>query len=213
MKTAHTRISESDARLNIRLAIVTAVLLTGALLSCFPIRILAADLWPRQHHRLDLCRRRRALDRNYTTLGGTLGYMISEGLMLGVSAETWFGNDPTYTKLRRKCVTPSPGRSGETLRRRVRLAHDLRRPSDRKHLRHARRDLHAVSSNAAFNVGVVYERISDCDASTYKDCSQLYPRLASCSLSEHPSGIQKGHLAVPFLLFFRLSRGFRTPHR
>jgi hypothetical protein len=31
------------------------------------------------------------------------------------------------------------------------------------------------STNAAFNVGVVYEKISGCNPSTYSDCSQLYP--------------------------------------
>ena len=43
MKTARTRLSESDVLLNSRLAFVTTVLLIGALLACFPTKIRAAE--------------------------------------------------------------------------------------------------------------------------------------------------------------------------
>src|SRR3954471_15719281 len=40
-----------------------------------------------------------ALDQTYTTLGAGLGYMVSEGLMAGIGAEAWFGNDPGIYKI------------------------------------------------------------------------------------------------------------------
>ena len=177
MKTAHTRISESDARLNIRLAIVTAVLLTGALLTCFPIQILAAGPFGRGNTTGSIFfGAGRALDRNYTTLGGTLGYMVSEGLMLGVSAEMWFGNDPHIYKVTPEVrytftqVAPVKPYVGAFVSRTI-----YDGPSDRNTYGMRGGIYMPFSSNAAFNVGVVYEKISGCDASTYKECSQLYP--------------------------------------
>lgn len=177
MKTAHTRISDSDARLNARLAIVTTVLLIGALLSCFPTQSRAVEPFGRGNTTGSIfVGAGRALDREYTTLGGTLGYMVSEGLMLGVSAEMWLGNEPDiykftpevrYTFTRVASVKPYVGAFVS------RTIYDG--PPDRNTYG-ARGGIYMpFSSNAAFNVGVVYEKISGCNPSTYRDCSQLYP--------------------------------------
>jgi len=177
MKTAHTRIYESDARLNARLAIVTAVLLIGAFLACFPTQTRAAEPFGRGNTTGSIyVGAGRALNQEYTTLGGTLGYMVSEGLMLGVSAETWFGNDPHIYKFTPEVrytftqVAPVKPYVGAFVSRTI-----YDGPPDRNTYG-ARGGIYMpMGSNAAFNVGVVYEKISGCDASTYKECSQLYP--------------------------------------
>lgn len=118
----------------------------------------------------------RALDRDYTTVGGSLGYMVSEGLMLGGSAETWLGNDPdiykfstelryTFTKVDR--VKPYVGGF---------LGYTLYDGLPDKNTYGARGGIAIpFSTNASFNVGLVYEKIASCDSRTYSDCSVLYP--------------------------------------
>lgn len=119
----------------------------------------------------------RALDRDYTTVGGSLGYMVSEGLMLGGSAETWLGNDPdiykfntelryTFTNL---AATVKPYVGGF-------LGYTMYDGLPDKNTYGARGGVAIpFSTNASFNVGLVYEKIASCDSRTYRDCSVLYP--------------------------------------
>ena len=177
MKTARIRTTESEARPNVRFVIVATVLLIGALLTSFSAQIRAAEPFARGNTTGSIyLGAGRALDREYTTLGGTLGYMVSEGLMLGVSAEMWFGNEPdiykftpevryTFTNLAK--VKPYVGAFVS------RTIYDG--PPD-TNTYGARGGIYMpFSSNAAFNVGVVYEKVSDCNEAIYNDCSQLYP--------------------------------------
>ena len=177
MKTARSRFLESYVRLDSRLAIVTTVLLIGALLACFPTKIRAAEPFGRGNVTGSIyIGAGRALDREYTTVGGALGYMISEGLMLGVSAEMWLGNEPDiykftpevrYTFTKAATVKPYVGAF---------VSRTIYDGLADRNTYGARGGIYMpFSSNAAFNVGVVYEKISGCDESTYSDCSQLYP--------------------------------------
>ena len=177
MKTADTGIFESAAWINARLAIVTTVLLIGALLSCFPARLQAAEPFGRGNTTGSIyLGAGRALDREYTTLGGTLGYMVSEGLMLGLSAEIWFGNEPDIYKFTPEVrytftgVAPVKPYVGAFVSRTI-----YDGPSDRNTYGVRGGIYMPFSSNGAFNVGLVYEKISGCDSSTYVECSQLYP--------------------------------------
>jgi len=177
MNTARTRIYESDARLNARLAIFTTALLIGALLTCFPTQTRAAEPFGRGNVTGSIyLGAGRALDQEYTTLGGTLGYMVSEGLMLGVSAEMWFGNEPDIYKFTPEVrytftgVAPVKPYVGAFVSRTMYDGLPDRNTYG------ARGGIYMpFGSNAAFNVGLVYEKISDCNPSTYNDCSQLYP--------------------------------------
>lgn len=118
----------------------------------------------------------RALDRDYTTIGGSLGYMVSEGLMLGGSAETWVGNDPDIykftTELRytfTNVATVKPYVGGF-------LGYTMYDGLPDKNTYGARGGVAIpFSTNASFNVGLVYEKIASCDSRTYRDCSVLYP--------------------------------------
>jgi len=177
MRTTRTRISVSDARLDARLALVATVLLIGALLTCFPTHTRAAEPFDRGKTTGSIyIGAGSALDREYTTLGGSLGYMISEGLMLGISAEMWVGNEPdiykftpevryTFTQVTR--VKPYVGAF---------ISRTIYDGLPDSNTYGARGGIYMpFSSNAAFNVGVVYEKISDCNPAIYNDCSQLYP--------------------------------------
>ena len=177
MKTARTRISESEARLNARLAIVTAALLLGALLATLAMQARAAEPFSRGNLTGSIyVGAGRALDRDYTTIGGAVGYMISEGLMLGMSADTWVGNEPDIYKLTPEVrytftrVAPVKPYIGAF------VSHTIYNGLPDANTYGARGGIYMpFSSNAAFNVGVVYEKISGCNASTYNDCSQFYP--------------------------------------
>lgn len=177
MRTIRTRISESHARLDARLAITAMVLLIGALLTCFPTQTRAAEPFGRGNTTGSIfVGAGRALDREYTTLGGTLGFMVSDGLMLGMSAEMWLGNEPDIYKFMPEVrytfthVAPVKPYVGAFVSRTI-----YDGPPDRNTYG-ARGGIYMpFSTNAAFNVGVVYEKISGCNQSTYSDCSQLYP--------------------------------------
>jgi hypothetical protein len=172
-----TRISESHPRLDARLAITATVLLIGALLTCFPTQTRAAEPFGRGNTTGSIfVGAGRALDREYTTLGGTLGYMVSDGLMLGFGAEMWLGNEPDIFKVTPELrytftnVAPVKPYVGAFVSR---TFYDGLPDSNTFG---ARGGIYMpFSSNAAFNVGVVYEKISGCNQSTYIDCSQLYP--------------------------------------
>jgi hypothetical protein len=177
MKTVRTRISESYAQLNARWAMVTAVLLIGALFTCFSAQARAAEPFGRGQTTGSIyIGAGRALDQEYTTLGGTLGYMVSEGLMLGMSAEMWLGNEPDIYKFTPEVrytftqVAPVKPYVGAFVSRTI-----YDGPPD-TNTYGARAGIYMpFSSNAAFNVGVVYEKVSDCNEATYNDCSQVYP--------------------------------------
>jgi hypothetical protein len=118
-----------------------------------------------------------ALDQTYTTLGVGLGYMLSEGLMAGITGEAWFGNDPsiykltpevryTFTKVQR--VKPYIGAFVSRM--------FFSNTYDDRNSYGARAGIYLpFSTNAAANLGLVYERISDCNEAIYKSCSQTYP--------------------------------------
>jgi hypothetical protein len=117
-----------------------------------------------------------ALGETYTTLGVGLGYMVSDGLMAGISGEAWFGNDPNiykitpevrYTFFEVKPVKPYVGAFVS------RIFYDGLEDRNSYGVRGG--IYFPFSSNAAANVGLVYERISNCNESTYRDCSQTYP--------------------------------------
>lgn len=156
---------------------MVTTLLLGALLATLTTQTRAAEPFDRGNLTGSIyVGAGRAFDREYTTLGGTLGYMVSEGLMLGMSAETWVGNEPDIYKLTPELrytftrVAPVKPYVGAFVSRTI-----YDGPPDANTYGVRGGIYMPFSSNAAFNVGVVYEKISSCDSSTYSDCSQLYP--------------------------------------
>ncbi|MFN0039008.1 MAG: hypothetical protein ACKVP2_05825 [Burkholderiales bacterium] len=154
---------------------ILAALLT-VLFSSLPATSLAADVYARGHTTGSVVLGAgRALDRDYTILGATLGYMVADGLMLGISGQMWLGNDPDIYKITPDIrytfptvgsVRPYVGAFISTT-----IYDDL--PDSETY---GARGGIAIpfSSNAAMNVGVVYEKVVDCDTATYNDCSQVY---------------------------------------
>jgi len=149
--------------------------------------IVAATLWASTSHAAEPFNRGNmsgslavgsgsALGNTYTTLGVGLGYMISDGLMAGIGGEAWFGNDPNIYKITPEIrytftqVRPAMPYVGAFVART--FYDDL----DDRNSYGARGGVYfRFSSNAAVNVGLVYEKISNCDDATYHDCSQVYP--------------------------------------
>jgi len=117
-----------------------------------------------------------ALGETYTTLGVGLGYMVSDGLMAGISGEAWFGNDPNIYKITPEVrytfteVRPVKPYVGAFVSR---IFYDGLEDRNSYGVRGG--IYFPFSSNAAASVGLVYERISNCNETTYHDCSQTYP--------------------------------------
>lgn len=118
----------------------------------------------------------RALDNTYTTLGAGLGYMVSDGLMAGIGGEAWFGNDPDIYKITPEVrytfaqVQPVKPYVGGFFSR---TFYDGLEDRNSYGVRGG--VYFPFSSNAAASVGLVYEKITNCEEATYRDCSQVYP--------------------------------------
>jgi hypothetical protein len=120
----------------------------------------------------------QALGNTYTTLGAGLGYMVSQGLMLGINGELWLGNDPDIQK-----ITPEI-RYTFTQVERVKpyvggfVTRTFYDGLEDRNSYGVRGGVYIpFSTNAAMNVGLVYEEMIDCDESVYRDCSQVYPEV------------------------------------
>lgn len=121
----------------------------------------------------------RALDRDYTVIGGRLGYYVADGFELAFAGELWRGNSPNIYKL-----TPEV--------RYVWYMLDPVKPyvggfysrtfydglPDRNSYGVKGGAYFAVSHNANLGVGLVYERIENCQSATYRNCSQTYPEIS-----------------------------------
>jgi hypothetical protein len=121
----------------------------------------------------------RALDRDYTVIGGRLGYYVADGLELGFSGELWRGNDPDIYKLTPEVryvwymLSPVAPYVGGFYSRTV-----YDGLPDRNSYGAKGGVYFAVSHNANLAVGLVHERIEGCSRTTYRDCSQTYPEVA-----------------------------------
>ena len=158
------------------------------ILAAASLLIAAAVLWTSKAHAAEPFNRGnvtgslfigagQALGNTYTTVGAGLGYMVSDGLMAGITGEAWFGNDPhlykitpelRYTFTQVQTVKPYIGTF---------VSHTFYSSgySDRDSYGFRGGIYLPFSANAAANFGLVYEKIADCNAATYKDCSQTYP--------------------------------------
>lgn len=121
----------------------------------------------------------RALDRTYTVVGGRLGYFVADGFELAVSGEMWRGNDPNIYKLTPEVryvwymIEPFKPYIGGFYSR---TFYD--NLPDRNSYGAKGGAYFSVSPNASVGVGLVYERVENCQSTTYRDCSQTYPEVA-----------------------------------
>jgi hypothetical protein len=154
-----------------------SALVLGLLIALSSVPVFAADPYTRGNLTGSInIGAGRALDRDYTTIGGSVGYMVSEGLMLGVGAETWVGNDPDIYKFNTELrytftnvATVKPYIGGF-------LGYTMYDGLTDKNTYGARGGVAIpFSTNASFNVGLVYEKIASCNAAIHPDCSVLYP--------------------------------------
>lgn len=120
--------------------------------------------------------RGEALGNTYTTLGAGVGYMVAEGLMAGIGGELWMGDDPDIQKITPELrytftrVDPVKPYVGGFF---TRTFYDGYEDTNSWG---ARGGIYIpFSAKVAMNVGLVYEKVMDCDESVYRDCSQVYP--------------------------------------
>ena len=118
----------------------------------------------------------QALDQTYTTFGGGIGTMVSDGLLLAVNAEIWVRNGFDIFKVTPEVryIFPTPTQFKPYVGGFVtRTFYDG--PGDRFTYGARGGVYHRFSSNAAFNVGLVHEHVYDCQKSVYQKCTQFYP--------------------------------------
>ncbi len=178
MNTTH--LPNPGTRFTARLQLAMSILLLGAYFAGLPLPGRAAEPFGRGRLTGSInFGSGSALDRHYTVLGGTLGYMAADGLMFAVSAEKWFGEEPDIIKLTPEMrytftwVEPVKPYAG------VFVSRTFYNGLQDRNTYGARGGVYwPFSSNAAFGTGLVYEKISGCHTSTYRDCSQLYPEAS-----------------------------------
>jgi hypothetical protein len=121
----------------------------------------------------------RALDRDYTVIGGRVGHFVADGFELALSGELWRGNDPDIYKLTPEVryvwymMSPVQPYVGGFYSRTV-----YDGLPDRNSYGAKGGVYFSVSHNASLAVGLVHERIESCSSATYRNCSQTYPEVA-----------------------------------
>ena len=121
-----------------------------------------------------------AFNQSYFVLGLGLNYYVIDGLNVGLSAESWTGNDPHFYK-----VTPSvqyvfyqiptvKPYIGAFYRRTYFSSNlpDINSAGGRAGV------YIAAGRNAYIGGGVVYESYLDCNKTTYNSCSETYPEIS-----------------------------------
>jgi hypothetical protein len=120
-----------------------------------------------------------AFGDNYVVLGVGASYYLTDGLSVGIHAESWTGGDPAITKLTPSVqyvfyqvprVSPYVG----AFYRRTYI-------EDRPDLDSAggRAGVYISAGRSVYiGVGGVYETYMDCDKAVYQDCTDSYPEIS-----------------------------------
>jgi hypothetical protein len=118
----------------------------------------------------------RQLDRTYTVLSGRYGYYFVRDFEASIGVEAWRGNDPAIYKVvpELRWVYSGSPRAGPY------VAGFLSRTfydglPDRFTYGGRLGFYFTLNRGSSFAVGVVTERISNCDQNTYRKCQQTYP--------------------------------------
>lgn len=120
----------------------------------------------------------RAFNDNYTIAGAGFGYYVLDGLELGIEAQSWFGGQPSITK-----VSPQIQYVHATNQElKPYIGAFFRRTYidgfDDLDSAGARGGLFFSSRSASYlSIGFVYETYLDCNSSIYASCSDTYPEL------------------------------------
>jgi len=120
----------------------------------------------------------RAFDQNYTVYGGGFSYYLYNGLAVGVDAETWRGASPGITKFSPHAhyvwrISPRINPYLGTFYRRVSID-----GYDDRNSYGFRAGVYMRSGRRAYlGAGIVYDRLLNCDAAVYKECSTTYPEF------------------------------------
>jgi hypothetical protein len=120
-----------------------------------------------------------AFNESYLVIGAGINYYLVDGLSVGLHAEAWTGGDPGIYK-----ITPSvqyvfyqvphvsPYVGAFYTRTFIDHLPDLDSAGGRAGV------YFAVGRSAYIGVGAVYENYLDCNKSTYRDCSEIYPEVS-----------------------------------
>lgn len=120
----------------------------------------------------------RQLDREYTVIAGRYGHYFVREFEGSIAFEAWRGNDPQIYKIvpelryvysRAFPIKPYLG---------IFVARTLYQGlSDRNSYGGKMGAYFTINPNAHLGIGVVYERIENCNADVYRDCRQVYSEI------------------------------------
>jgi hypothetical protein len=119
-----------------------------------------------------------AFDRDYSVFGIGGGYFVSDGIELGLDAETWFGNSPRIEQ-----VSPQLKFVANTAGLIKPYAGAFYRRTHIENFRGldsvgARAGGYILSGrNVFFGVGLAGEQHLNCDRTVYASCSELFPEI------------------------------------
>ena len=120
----------------------------------------------------------RQLDRDYTVLAGRIGRYFVQDFEASLTVEAWRGNDPAIYKVmpelryvysRAGTVKPYGG---------IFVSRTLYNGLPDRNTYGLRAGTYvSFNPSAHLGLGVTFERIEGCDASTYIKCRQIYPEI------------------------------------
>ncbi len=119
------------------------------------------------------------LNQTYGLIGIGAGYFILNGLEAGIDGEVWFGNDPNIYK-----ITPEVRYVFWRMQRIKPYVGGFYRRTIYEHLDDVdsyggRAGLFtAMGGHAYAGVGMVYERLANCNETKYKSCDSSYPEIS-----------------------------------
>ncbi|HZP91729.1 MAG TPA: hypothetical protein VFB20_02440 [Burkholderiales bacterium] len=120
----------------------------------------------------------RAVDQNYTVIGGRLGYFVADGFELAMSAQAWRGADPVIYKfipevryIWYQSEPVQPYVAGF-------YSFNIYQGLPDKNSYGAKGGIYfPVGPNASLSLGLVYEAIESCNSAVYRECSDWYPEI------------------------------------
>lgn len=120
----------------------------------------------------------RAFNQNYLVYGAGFSYYVLDGLAVGFDAESWTGATPGITMVSPHAhfvwrVSPQFNPYVGTFYRRL----SIDGYPDRNSYGYRAGIYMRSGAHAYLGVGVVYNRVLNCDTSVYGTCSDTYPEV------------------------------------
>jgi hypothetical protein len=120
----------------------------------------------------------RQLDQTYTVLAGRYGYYFADDFEGSIGLEAWRGKDPSLYKIVPELRYTAPTNPRAKPYGALFVSRTFYDGLPDKNTFGGRLGFaFTINRGASLGVGIVHERISGCDAATYRKCNQTWPEV------------------------------------